>query len=136
MRQRNFPARLASSDDGRRAAVRERPVSAARGWTRRDLLRSAGGFGVGAAVATRGVRAGADSAFDVARSSRSRQGDDETTLTIATNRTPTDLDPHSAYDLGSIVVQKGPFEPLIGVVPGTADQYEPLIARSWTSNED
>jgi peptide/nickel transport system substrate-binding protein len=56
------------------------------------------------------------------------------TLVIATNRTPTDLDPHSAYDAGSRIVLQGLFETLIGVQPGTTDQYQPLLAESWESN--
>src|SRR5687768_15968640 len=37
------------------------------------------------------------------------------TLTIVANRAPSDLDPHSAYDAGSGVLLRGPFEGLIGV---------------------
>jgi peptide/nickel transport system substrate-binding protein len=58
------------------------------------------------------------------------------TLVIATNRTPTDLDPHSAYDAGSRIVLQGMFETLIRVKPGTTDQYESLLAESWESNAD
>jgi peptide/nickel transport system substrate-binding protein len=60
----------------------------------------------------------------------------EDTLVIATNRTPTDLDPHSAYDAGSRIVLQGIFESLIWVKPGTTDQYRPLLAESWESNAD
>src|SRR3954468_463413 len=35
------------------------------------------------------------------------------TLTLVTNRAPSDLDPHSAYDAGSGVLLQGPFEGLI-----------------------
>lgn len=58
------------------------------------------------------------------------------TLTLVTNRTPSDLDPHSAYDAGSGVVLQGPFEGLIRLQPGTADQYVPMLATSWSANED
>ena len=58
------------------------------------------------------------------------------TLVIATNRTPTDLDPHSAYDAGSRIVLQGLFETLIRVKPGTTDQYQSLLAESWESNAD
>src|SRR5262245_50784555 len=88
-----------------------------RRWTRRQLLRGAGGLGAGAAVATRSGSAGAVSSPGSVARPNARQSGDDATLTIATNRAPSDLDPHSAYDLGSIVVHKGPFETLIGLVP-------------------
>lgn len=59
-----------------------------------------------------------------------------TTFTLVTNRTPSDLDPHSAYDPGSGVVLSGPFEGLIRLAPGSADRYEPVLAESWFSNAD
>ena len=40
-----------------------------------------------------------------------------TTLVLATNRAPSDLDPHSAYDPGSQIALQGPFEGLIQVRP-------------------
>ena len=58
------------------------------------------------------------------------------TLTLATNRTPTDLDPHSAYDAGSGVALQGPYEGLIRLKAGTTDAYEPLLAESWSANAD
>lgn len=64
-----------------------------------------------------------------------RQGSPDT-LTIATNRTPSDLDPHSAYDPGSGVALQGPFEGLIRLKPGTVDAYEPVLAESWSANPD
>jgi hypothetical protein len=81
-------------------------------WTRRRFLQSAGGLGVGAVGAFRGASTGAGSSPGAGSRPTARQGD-VSWLTIATNRTPTDLDPHSAYDFGSIVVHKGPFETLI-----------------------
>ena len=58
------------------------------------------------------------------------------TLTLATNRTPSDLDPHSAYDPGSGVALQGPFEGLIRLKAGTTGEYVPLLAESWASNPD
>jgi peptide/nickel transport system substrate-binding protein len=59
-----------------------------------------------------------------------------TTLVLVTNRAPSDLDPHSAYDLGSGVALQGPYEGLIRLKPGTTGVYEPLLAESWSVNED
>ncbi len=53
------------------------------------------------------------------------------TLTLATPRTPSDLDPHSVYDAGSGILLQGTFEGLIRVRPGTVDEYEPVLAESW-----
>lgn len=58
------------------------------------------------------------------------------TLVIAADGSPSDLDPHSAYDVRSAVPIRGIFEPLIGLVGAATDEYEGLIAESWTSNED
>src|SRR3990170_3383996 len=49
------------------------------------------------------------------------------TFSVATNRTPSDLDPHSAYDAGSGMVLQGPFEGLIRLKPGTADEIVPVL---------
>jgi peptide/nickel transport system substrate-binding protein len=59
-----------------------------------------------------------------------------TTLTLVTNRTPSDLDPQSAYDAGSGVVLQGPFEGLIRLKPGTTDEVVPVLAESWSANTD
>lgn len=58
------------------------------------------------------------------------------TLTLVTNRAPSDLDPHSAYDAGSGVVLQGPFEGLIRLKPGTVDEYIPMLSTSWSTNAD
>src|SRR5215203_380840 len=58
------------------------------------------------------------------------------TLILATNRAPSDLDPHSAYDSGSQIAVGGIFEGLIQVQTGTADTIEPVLAESWTANAD
>lgn len=57
-------------------------------------------------------------------------------FTLVTNRAPSDLDPHSAYDAGSGVVLQGLFEGLIRLRPGTADDYLPVLAESWEANAD
>ena len=58
------------------------------------------------------------------------------TLVLATNRAPSDLDPHSAYDPGSQIALGGLFEGLIQVQTGTADTIDPVLAESWTANAD
>jgi peptide/nickel transport system substrate-binding protein len=57
-------------------------------------------------------------------------------LTLVTNRAPSDVDPHSAYDVGSGLALRGPFEGLICLKPGFADEYLPVLAESWTVNAD
>ena len=57
-------------------------------------------------------------------------------LVLATNRAPSDLDPHSAYDPGSQIALGGLFEGLIQVQTGTADTIDPVLAESWTANAD
>lgn len=64
-----------------------------------------------------------------------RQGTPQT-LTLVTNRTPLDLDPHSAYDPGSGVALQGPYEGLLRLKAGTTDEYVPLLALSWEANAD
>ncbi|HET7056165.1 MAG TPA: ABC transporter substrate-binding protein, partial [Thermomicrobiales bacterium] len=64
-----------------------------------------------------------------------RQGT-SSTFTLVTNRTSSDLDPHSAYDPGSGVVLQGPFEGLIRLKPGSVNAYEPVLAESWSANRD
>jgi len=59
-----------------------------------------------------------------------------TTFVLATNRAPSDLDPHSAYDPGSQIALQGPFEGLIQLRPGTADIIVPVLAESWMANAD
>lgn len=62
--------------------------------------------------------------------------DRASTLTVATNFAPSDLDPHSAYDAGSGVLLQGPFEGLIRLRPNTTETYDPVLAESWSANAD
>jgi peptide/nickel transport system substrate-binding protein len=57
------------------------------------------------------------------------------TLTLVTPRAPSDLDPHSAYDAGSGVALRGPFEGLLRLKPGTSDEFTPLLAESWETSD-
>jgi peptide/nickel transport system substrate-binding protein len=58
------------------------------------------------------------------------------TLVLATNRAPSNLDPHAAYDPGSQLALQGVFESLIQLRPGTVDSIVPVLAESWTVNAD
>ena len=71
-----------------------------------------------------------------ARSGRAAQDAGASTMTLATGFVPADLDPHSAYYSGSGVPLQGPFEGLIRLQPGAFDAYEPVLAESWSSNDD
>ena len=93
--------------------------------TRRRLLGGAAALGL--AVPAAGVLS---TAVRVAA-----QGE-PATLTIVMNGTPSDLDPHSAYDYRSAIALRGPYEQLIALVGGATDQYEGLVAESWEPNAD
>src|SRR3954452_8482388 len=107
------------------ADSRQSPASSV---TRRRLLKTG--------IATAGSAAGLLLSHQLPAGAHARMlaQTTEGTLIIATNRTPTDLDPHSAYDAGSRVVLQGLFETLISVKPGTTDEYQALLAESWESN--
>jgi peptide/nickel transport system substrate-binding protein len=66
---------------------------------------------------------------------RHRQ-EDVGTLVIAAAGSPSDLDPHSAFNYQSVNAILGAYEGLIGLVGSSTDQFEGLIAESWESNED
>ena len=59
-----------------------------------------------------------------------------TTLVLATNRAPSDLDPHSAYDPGSGIALQGPFEGLIQLQTGTVDDYRSRAGGVVEANAD
>lgn len=61
---------------------------------------------------------------------------DPTALTIALNGSPSDLDPHSAYDYRSAITLRGPYEGLIALDGSATDMYVPVLAESWSPNED
>src|SRR5690242_18572453 len=58
------------------------------------------------------------------------------TLTIALNGSPSDLDPHSAYDYRSALPLRGPYEQLLSLKGTSTTEFEPRIAESWSSNAD
>src|SRR5690242_2977757 len=86
------------------------------GVSRRTLLR---GLAAASAPLAAARLPGRADGLLVGRAVAAQTTDAVTTLTVATNRAPSDLDPHSAYDAGSGAVLQGPFEGLIRVRPGT-----------------
>jgi peptide/nickel transport system substrate-binding protein len=117
----------------RAASESQTPASAI---SRRGLLRHAVLAGIAAGAAR---PASAASIFQPpappVRSAIANQGP-ATSFVLVTNRAPSDLDPHSAYDAGSGVVLQGPYEGLIRPKPGATDEYAPLLAESWSANAD
>lgn len=110
---------------------RSAPMAVAPGadMSRRELLRRAAA--IGAAVPVVGASSRAFSPRPA-----SAQASDPTTLTIALNGSPSDLDPHSAYDYRSAIVVRGPYEGLIALDGAATDAYVGVIAESWESNEE
>ncbi|HKG25919.1 MAG TPA: ABC transporter substrate-binding protein [Thermomicrobiales bacterium] len=124
----------------RRAVELERLVRLATGsrLTRRDLARRAAAIGLTApAISAIAGVAGATAAPAGRRSSRIVGAQENgSTLTIALDGSPADLDPHSANDYRSALANRGPFENLIGLKDETVDQLEPVLAESWEANAD
>src|SRR5215208_1698494 len=97
---------------------------------RRSLLRAAAVAGVVPATTTLGGLA------SVSTASALRAQAEPTTLTIAMNGSPSDLDPHSAYDYRSAMPLRGPYEGLIALEGSATDKYVPVLAESWQANDD
>ena len=93
---------------------------------RRSLLKGAAGLGLSASAL---------GGLPMTSSSRvARAQADPTTLTIPGS--PNDFDPHSQYDVNSVVAIRGMYEGLIVLKGSATDEYEGLIAESWESNDD
>src|ERR671916_1312081 len=97
---------------------------------RRSLLRAAAAAGVVPATVTLGGLTNAAAASPL------RVQADPTTLTIAMNGSPSDLDPHSVYDYRSAMPLRGPYESLIALEGSATDKYVPVLAESWGANDD
>lgn len=98
---------------------------------RRAVLKGAAGATAALSLPATGLAAPGSTDAQFAR----RQGD-PSTLVIATDGAPSDLDPHSAYDYRSVLAILGAYEGLIGLVGSSTDELEGLIAESWESNDD
>jgi peptide/nickel transport system substrate-binding protein len=120
----------------RLASVRQSP--GARGKTRsvsrRSLLHGAL-LGGAAVVASAGAGPDASLAGNRLRVAPLQRSASKT-LTLVTNRAPSDLDPHSAYDAGSGVLLQGPFEGLIRAKANTTHEFMPVLAESWEASAD
>ncbi|MFM9107720.1 MAG: ABC transporter substrate-binding protein [Chloroflexota bacterium] len=105
---------------------------------RRSLLKAlaAIGFVAPAAAAARSRVAGAAPAPGAAPIAFARYQADATTLVVGLDGAPSDRDPHSQYDYRSTCVIRAVYEGLIGLKGSSTEEFEPLIAESWESNED
>jgi peptide/nickel transport system substrate-binding protein len=99
---------------------------------RRSLLKSAGAAGAAGLIGPAGHAAAAPGGL---RASIER-AQDEDILVIAVDGSPSDLDPHSAYDYRSVMAILGAHDGLLALVDNNADELEGVIAESWESNED
>jgi peptide/nickel transport system substrate-binding protein len=100
--------------------------------SRRSLLRAAAAAGLAAPAA-------ATLQHPLPRSARAMSASlqaEPSTLTIAMNGSPSDLDPHSAYDYRSAMPLRGPYEGLIALDGSATDSYVPVLAESWAPNDD
>jgi peptide/nickel transport system substrate-binding protein len=99
--------------------------------SRRGLIGGLAALGAAAALPSSG---GATTAASASRAVR-RQSD-ATTLTIAADGSPSDLDPHSSNDYRSVLAILGMYETLIALKGEKTDEYVGLIAETWESNAD
>src|SRR4051795_13041421 len=103
--------------------------------SRRSFVQRAAIAGAGtAAIAT--IPTLAEAAPAPATHMFSRKAGDPTTLVIAMDGSPSDLDPHSAYDYRSVLAILGAYEGLLSLKDDKTDEFVGLIAESWESNED
>ncbi len=101
---------------------------------RRALLKTAGATGIAGAS----LVAGSAAAAPLPRTGRSMSSwqDDGDTLVIVVDGSPSDLDPHSAYDYRSVMAILGAYEGLVGLAGSSTEEFQGLIAESWEANED
>ena len=67
---------------------------------------------------------------------RSTFAQEPETLTIALAVSPVDLDPQSAFEERSALVVGAIYEPLIRYAGDRTDEFEGVLAESWTANDD
>ena len=112
--------------------------AAASALTRRELLRRTGALGLAVPAGTllpATLAAVSPTRGPQLASPASVQGD-ATTLTIGVNGSPSDLDPHAAYDYRSTLAIRGSYEQLIALKGSSTDEYVGVIAESWEANDD
>lgn len=103
-------------------------IASSRALNRRALLKSAAAASL--VAAPRGLMHESAPRADAASQA------DPGTLTVALNGSPSDLDPHSAYDYRSAIALRGPYEGLLALDGSETNKYIPLVAESWSPNED
>lgn len=105
--------------------------------TRRTLIRRSAAFGVGTAAGPmlRSVQA-ATSATSPSRRTTTRDQRGASTLTVVLDGSPSDIDPHGAYDYRSTLAVLGAYEGLIMLKDDKTDEYEGLVAERWEANAD
>ena len=99
-----------------------------------DAGEESGGSGSGAASPTTGSGASGSGSGGSPASGGTAQNGGRLTL-IITGNIP-DLDPHSAYDSTASSVFFGTHEMLVRFKGSSTEEYEPMLAESWESNED
>jgi peptide/nickel transport system substrate-binding protein len=70
------------------------------------------------------------------RAAVARQDANGSTLVVGLDASPSDLDPQSQYDYRSTIVVRNIYEGLVGLKGSATDQYEGLVAESWSANDD
>src|SRR5690348_12271498 len=106
-----------------KTATDGRPVNR---LTRRAFTASTAALGGGVAIA--GVASAGAAPASSGRTLLSRAQSDPTTLVIVMDGSPSDLDPHSAYDYRSVLANNGTYEGLLGLKDDKTDEFEGLIA--------
>lgn len=96
--------------------------------TRRGLLKGAAVLGLAAA--------GLPSSSPLSTTAAPARQADPAVLTVAMAGTANNLDPHSSYEYRSTLAIRGPYEGLIALDGAAMDKYVPVIAESWSSNDD
>jgi len=105
---------------------------------RRALLKAMAALGIAAPAVkyAKVMPAGAAPAPGAWPEQWAKYQSDATTLVIGLDGAPSDRDPHSQYDYRSTLVVRGVYEGLLGLKGSSTEEFEPLIAESWESNED
>src|SRR5680860_174368 len=103
-------------------------------FDRRTLLQTAGVAGVLGVVLAPGSSGAAP--YSAGGGQVTNFQDEDGLVVIAGDGSPSDLDPHSAYDYRSVMAILGAYEGLISLVEDKTDEFEGVVAESWESNDD
>lgn len=97
---------------------------------------SEGGSGSGSASPTASGSSDSGSGGSPASGDGGGSGQNGGRLTLIITGNIPDLDPHSAYDSTASSVFFGTHEMLVRFKGSSTEEYEPMLAESWESNED